>query len=825
MEQILRDLRHGFRQLLRAPVFTLISAVALGLGIGSVTTQISVTNGMFFKGLPYVDQDNLMSLRLIHAEREDFRDEVPILEYLEWEKAQSAFEGLFGFYNGTANLTLGKKVERYDGAFVSGNTFKMLGVEPLLGRNIQPEDDLPESPEVLVISHKIWERDFGGDPEILGREATLNGRSVTIVGVMPKGFAFPMAEDIWVPLQKQQDVAKISWGDEQISLMVMGRLAEGISADQASSAMSVISKNLEAAHPDILRGFRHIEVKPFLDHVYDKQTRTLTAVMLLITALILIIACANVANLLLARSIRRQKEFAIRAVLGATKSRILTQFLTESTLLAALGAIIGVVLSYYSTQELNNLRAELNAPYWIDFSIDGWVLFSVILITVITGITAGLIPAIRASGLRENEILKDDTRTSSSLRMGVLSKVLVVVQISVTAVILTMVILFIESVENATELDYEYNPDSVMSARMGLFNDVYPNAEARSTFINTLLARLRNHPEIIHASTSHRHEFLRAPTAAYELMNKAYPSTENREYARFQRVSDEFFQTVELPLLEGRYFYPEEFKPKEVQYVIVNEAFVEKEWPGQRAIGKRFKPVIKFPEVDGESLPSVEVIGVVGGMNESEIFHDGREDEAAFFVPQIEASMPNFITIVVRGRGNPTDLIPILREEVAALDKNLPLYSIGTPRELNERGMVNFVFFSEIFREFGMLAAFLAAVGIYGVISFTVNQRIMEFGIRQALGATRAAVFKLVYRHAFKQLGMGFLIALTFLSPLLLSPGLKESMVLFFYGIDDNSILPYLLSFGFVALIALIAAAPPAIRAARIHPAQALRYE
>jgi predicted permease len=825
MEQLISDLRFGIRQLVKHPFFTLISVVALGLGIGSVTTQFSVVNGLFLKGLPFDEPSNIVHLERINVEQENFNAEVPILEFIEWTKQQEVFEGIAGYYIGTANFTLGKKVERYNGAFLSANSFDILRVRAALGRGLQPSDDLPDSPDIVVLSNKVWSRDFGGDPDIVGKTAVLNGRSVTIVGVMQDDFAFPVTEDLWVPLLQQQDVSTMSWNEPAMSLEVFGRLKDGVSMEQARSSMAVMAGNIEKAYPDTNEGFRDIDVKPFLDEFMDQQAKTMTAVMLLITGLILLIACANVANLLLARSMRRQKEIAIRSALGASRQRIMAQFLTESILIAILGAGLALVLTSLDIKRIKGIMVEMNSPFWMDFSLDWTVLLVVSIVTIATGIFSGIVPAYRASRLNESEILKDDNRTSSSLHMGLFSKVLVVVQISVAAVILTLVILFVKSVNNAIAIDYTYDMDGVITTRIGLFEEAYPDEQARANFVTTLLRGLRDRPEVASATTSHRYQFLQAPGIRYEIPGRTYAEERDREFARFQNVSETFFETMDMPIIQGRDFYPEDYKAELPRYAIVNKAFAEREWPNQSAIGQLIQPDLMIEGVELDELPMVEVVGVVPEMQEYGIFDDPENDGAAFFLPQTEVNMPRFITIILRGQGDPKDLIPVLREEVAALDKNLPIYAVGTPRELNEQATIQFRFFASIFRTFGFLAAFLSAVGIYGVISFSVNQRIMEFGIRQALGATRSAIFKLVFGHAFRQLGLGFLIALILLSPIILSSGVKDSMALFFYEIDHDSVLPYLFSFGFVTLIAVLAAAPPASRAARIHPAQALRYE
>lgn len=823
-EQINRDLRFGIRQMLKHPLFTLVSAVALGLGIGTVTTQFSVINGLFFRGLPFPESNRIAHLERVNVQSENVSADVPLLEFLEWRKQQEAFEGLAGFYNGTVNLTVGDTVERYNGAFISANVFELLRVDAHLGRTLQPADERPDAPDVTVISHRIWTRDFASDPEIIGREAILNGRNATIVGVMPEGFDFPIFEDLWVPLLKQQDPSTLSWGDPGMSLEVMGRLKDGVSYDAAAASMATIARQLEAAYPDTQEGFQAVRVKPFIDEFLGGETRSMTTVMLVITLLILLIACANVANLLLARSMRRQKEVAIRSALGATRNRIVSQFLTESLLLSVVGALIGVGLAIWNIRGLKESTVELNTPFWVNFNLDVRVLVAVAVITLGTGVLSGLVPALRASRLRENEILKDDNRTGSSLHIGRFSRFLVILQIAVAAIVLSLVVLFVRSTRNAMTLDYEYNPDAVMSARIGLFDEVYPDEQSRATFIRTLLSRLEARPEILHAATSSRYRFLGSASVPYELPDRVYENESDRGFAHMQRVSGDFFEAVQLPVLAGRAFYPEEESHEYPRHAVVNRAFAEREWGGLNVVGKRFRPDTAPGDPAFGDLPWVEVVGVCGSMQEKGIFND-EDDGAAFFVPKTVRTYPNFITILVRGSGDPAGLASVLREEVSALDRNLPLYEIGTPRQINDRATAQFGIFASIFTSFGVLATFLAAIGIYGVITFSVDQRLMEFGIRQALGATRAAIFRLVYAHAFRQLGYGFIIALLCLSPLILSPGIRETLTLFFYGAESNSITPYLLSFGFVALIAICSAAPPAYRASRIHPAQALRYE
>jgi ABC-type antimicrobial peptide transport system permease subunit len=316
-----------------------------------------------------------------------------------------------------------------------------------------------------------------------------------------------------------------------------------------------------------------------------------------------------------------------------------------------------------------------------------------------------------------------------------------------------------------------------------------------------------------------------APGIRYEIPGRVYAETTDKEFCRFQFVSENFLSTMDMKVQRGQGFNPEDFIGDYPRKVIVNKAFAEREWPLENPIGKQFQPDFMIEGTEFETIPMVEVVGLIESMQESGIFIKDKDDGAAFIAPQVTPAMPRFITILVKPSMRNDLVIPIIREELMKLDSNLPIYMTGTPKELNDRAMVQFNFFISIFKQFGILATFLAAVGIYGVITFSVNQRIMEFGIRQALGATQKAVFKLVFTHALKQLSMGFLFALLLLSPIILLDNIKDSMVLFFYEIDPNSLVPYMFSFGFVALIAIAAATPPALKAARIQPAQALRHE
>lgn len=824
MEQILQDIRFGFRQLVQQPVMSLVSILAMGLGIASVTTQFSVINALLWKELPFPESDRLVSIEKDTAVRDTFNPNPSIPEYLQWRRHQEAFEDLGAYYSGTVNLTSGTEARRYGGCFITGSGFPLLRVEAALGRGLEAGDDLPGSPEVIVISHRLWRDRFGADPDILGHPVVVNGRPARIAGVMPAGFAFPMQEDVYVPLFKQQAPSKMTGEDSRVSINVFGRLRDSVTIEQAMTSMNAAPSQAGEPQAPIQPDSRTATVQSLFDNFLGSQTFVLTASMMLITVLILVIACANVANLLMARSVLRRKEVAIRSTLGATRSRILGQFLTESILLAAIASSLGIILALHNTGEINQARMGIDLPAWIDFSLDGRVYAGAVLITLAAGLLSGLIPAFRASRQNENEILKDTDQTSTSLYLGRFSRLVVILQISVAAVVLTLVVLFVKSMSNALTLTYAYNPDEVLSARMGLFDDVYPGETDRARFVDDLLQQLQAHPKISHSAVTTRYQFTGGHGVRYTVPNAREPSPASTSIARFQRVSNGFFDTLQLPLLEGRSFASAEFNREVPREAVVNKAFAEREWGGASPLGRRFRADILPGGSGEETFPPLEVVGVVGDMQETNVF-SGEDDGAAFIIPQTASPFPAFITILVRGPGDPQNLVPIVEKEIARLDRNLPLYDVGTPRSLNRGLTTQFEFFASIFISFGTIATLLAGLGVHGVVAFSVNHRITEFGIRQALGATPRRIFGLVYLHALKQLGTGFFLALLILSPVFFLSQLRNLMAIFFYEMDPHSPLPVFIAFGFVSVVALLSAAPPAFRAARIPPAEALRHE
>jgi predicted permease len=824
MERLIQDLRYGLRQLLKHPGFTLLGTLALGLGISAVTVQFAVFNTLFLRGLPFDEGGRIVHIERVNVVEKDYTSEVGIAEFLEWRQRQEVFESLAAFYTGTANLTLGGHVNRYSGGFVTGDTFALLRVGAAQGRSLGPADDLPGAAGVVLLSDHVWRRDFAADPEVIGAPAILNGRPVTVVGVMPPGFRFPVNEDLWVPLFQQQDPGAASWSDPGMYIEPFGRLKPGVDHDAASAAMSRLAIAIADAHPDTHGGFRAVDVRPFVEEFLGDETRAMTIVMMTVTVLILLIACANVATLLMARSMRRRKETAIRSALGASRQRIIRQFLTESLLLAVCGTLLGLASAVGNLRGIAESAAALETPFWMTFEMDLRVFAVVLVLTVFTGIVSGLVPALRASRLNEAEVMKDDTRIGSSLHIGRFSRALVVAQVSIAAVIMSMVVLFVLSTRNTVSLDYHYDPDALMSARVGLFEEAYPAAGDRGRFLETLLRELRERPEITHAATTSRFQFIQGAGIFYRTENALADAGAHNRLARFQRVSPGFLETVGLPLLSGRAFRAEDFLGDQPRVALVNRVLAVREWSLESALGKRILLNPEAVEAGAADPHWVEVVGVVEGMQEAGLF-ELPEGGAGLILPQTPATVPVFATVLVRGPGDPRTLPPVLREVVGALDPNLPLYEVGTPREVNEKQLAQFRFFASIFTTFGVLGAFLTAVGIHGVITFSVSQRIMEFGIRQAMGATRWDVVRLVYAHAFRQLAVGFLIALLALSPVILADGVRDSLSMFFQGMHPDSVFPYLLSFGFVALIAVLAATPPAIRAARVQPANALRHE
>lgn len=827
-EGLLRDIRFGLRIMFRNPGFTLLAVCAVALGIGCVTTMFSVINGAVWKGLPFDEPQEIVSVLRYNENRDPWDRAIPYSDFQYISEHQSSFEHITAYFGGTINLAWEGDVERFQGSRISHDFAPLLGVTMPLGRAFLPEEDQVGAPPVAILSHSVWKGYFGGDPNVIGQSVRINGALGKIVGVMPSGFGFPSADDVWIPLNSAQN-----WNDPQVAtrwnLEVVARLRDGVAVEKAEAEVSGLIKQLAEAHPDRNRRYQIGGVVPFSENFLGNGLGMMWF-MTLMAGFVLLIACTNVANLLLARSTQRSKELAIRSSLGASRSRIVGQLLTESVVLSVVGSIIGLGLAHWASGYLMDYRETVNMPFWFDFAFD-WRIFAVVSVfTLITGVLSGLFPALRASKTSVNELLKDDTRTGSSALLKAFGIALVVFQVTISCIALICAGLMMKSLDATVNTEMHFDTEGVFVARMGLFEGAYPDPENRNQFFTTLKRNLETHPEIESAALYSRYRWTLTGVDWQRIRNGREDYTDIEQYplSTSENVSWDYIKTMGIPLLAGREFSERDSTPEAAPVAIVNEALAKSLFPDESPIGKRFQRAFDDENRAAAADQGIEldetfyeIVGVVPNMAAQGIGNDVEQAaERHFFLPLKADNTPMFMTIAVNPRsGRPLALASLVREEVQALDPDLPIYAAGTPAMLIQEDTQMQRLIANIFKVFGSLAALLAAIGIYGVVSFSVNQRTQEFGIRAALGAVPARILRLVLNAGTIQLGAGLFLGLGvawFLTKLLRQ---------YLYRVSPNDPLTYVWCTVFIATVAVIAMLFPARRAARVHPAVALRHD
>lgn len=823
MDYISRSLRFAFRVLVKNPGFTLIAVVALALGIGAVTTMFSVINGAVIRGLPFEEPHELMFVKRWNKERQPWNTGIPVLDFQDINREQKSFDGLAAWFGGTVNVSIDNNPIRFNGSRISHTWLDILGTEPLLGRNFTPEEDQPGAAPVLILGYAAWQNHYSGDPNVIGKTATINGKIGTVIGVMPKGFEFPSQEEVWVALLPQLNWGDVKRGDWSIN--VMGRLNDGVSHEEATLEMTQFVKTFATTYPDTHGEFEVATVEPIAGALLGQQTVQMMWIMLAMGGFVMLIACANVANLLLARSTLRSKELAIRSSLGATRRSIIGQLLIESVLLSFLGAVGGTLISLWATSALYEYGQLMNMPFWLRFDMDWRVLGIVTAVTLLAGVISGIVPAIRASKVNVTDILKDDTRTGSSLRMGMFSKGLVVVQVAISSILLILTVLMMRSVQNINDTDLHFDTSSVFTARMGLFEGAYPTPEERYQFFDTLKRNVAAHPEVEAVAFYGRYRWSTIGINWNRIRKDGADQVEfdDLPMTTFEFISPEYFDTLGVNLIEGRSFTRMDTADT-LPVVIINEALANNLFPGENPIGKRIKRE-PWPQerasADPEDIdfPWLTVVGVAPSMAAQGLGNTTPAEGAHYWLPLNPGETATFMTIAATGPENPLKLTEIIRSEVIKLDPNLPLYSVATPQTIIEEDTVGNTIIANIFKIFGFVAVFLASVGIYGIMSFSVNQRTMEFGIRSALGASSRNILSLVMKSGLLQFVIGLVMGLVgawFFSKLMQN---------FLFGVSSQDPVNYILVGLIFTVVAVSACFMPARRASQVHPAQALRYE
>lgn len=830
IESFLQDIRIGFRVLFKEKSFCFLAVLVLGLGIAGVTTQFTVVNAFVLRGFNFPNPEQLMGVGLIdpqaNPQQNNFGNgNIPSAQdYEDLRAAQQSFSMMAAYLNGsTINVSYKNNPQRYTGGYVTDDFFRIVGVAPIIGRDFTAADNKPGAEKTTVLGYEIWQRDFNADPKIVGQSVRINGKAATIIGVMPAGFKFPISEQLWVPLYNEFPLKlRDDLTAGATAPAVMGRLKPGVSLDQANAEFAGLAKRLAKDNPKTNGQLTSANVQPLLNFFTGPQLRQTVYAMLGAVIVVLLIACVNVMNMQFGRAAMRAKELAIRGALGATRWRIVRQMLTESFLIALMGAIVGVILADWAVGLLVRATNALPfpLPYWVQFTIDAKVLVFTLAIVLVATLASGLIPAILSARANAAEMMKEGGRGNSSRLVNIITRVLVTGQIALTAGLLIAATLQIKSVRNQTTQNYGYDDNAVYSARMGLMEGDYPNDDARRQFFIRAVRALRADPTFDGAAMSDRFRMTFANFGQFEVDGQTYATDRDRPRGNSEGVSDGYFTTLGLKILEGRDFTIDDNDAQQ-PVAIVNASFARKYFGNESPLGRRvrlFNPA--------QPLPWRTIVGVAPDMLMQGPFN-AQSDSAGFYVPLLGAiPASQFCTIVVRPRPgqNAATLGPALSKAVAAIDSNLPTYFAGTPARLHDEILGVNRITATLFTIFGVVAFILSAVGLYGVMSFSVSQRTQEFGIRMALGADAAKILRLVMTQGAWQLGIGLVIGAG-TSALLFGVFGKEALQNILFKVNALDPILYCAVGGLLTIVAAASCFVPARRATLVNPMVALRTE
>jgi len=819
MEIIWQDIRYGARLLLKSPGFTLIAVLTLALGIGANTAIFSVVNFVLLRPLPYANSDQLVMIWERNLKKGWSESPTSSANFVDFRTSARNLEvAAFTDTNGNFNLTGGDQPERVAGLRVSANLFPLLGVNPGRGRLFLPQEDQPGSGHVLILSYGLWQRTFAANANLINQTIQLNSQSYTVVGIMPPDFNFPPAfsamvgsseesvtnADLWVPLTTD-DIPLVR---DRRDLKMMGRLKPGVTAAQAQADLNAIASRLDREFPDVNGGIE-THVIPLREQVTG-DIRLALFVLMAAVALVLLIACANVANLLLAKATGRQKEIAIRTALGATRLRILRQLLTESVLLGLLGGLLGLLFAVIGAKTLIAF-VTTNIPKLKDFTFDATVLLFTLLIALVTSLFFGLAPAIDASKPNLNEALKEGGRSSSgSASRQRLRDFLVIAEVALAVILVTASGLMFRSFLRLQGVNPGFNPKNLITLEVELPDAKYHAAQQQQNFQQQLLQRLPTIPGVQSAAAVDNVPFgVNAFNTSFMIEGRPVPAVTERPRAFYRVISPNYFRTMGIPFHRGNEFTDRD-SVEMPGLAIINETAARKYWPGEDPIGRKIKR--GRPE---SKNPWVTIVGIAGSASQLSL---REESQPEIYVPYLQNTTPNF-SLVVRTTSDPKTITGAIRKEVWTADKDLPVSNMKLMDELISNSTAQPRFYVILLTVFAALALILAAVGVYGVMAYSVTLRTRDIGIRMALGAQPMDIFKHVIGHALMLASIGLVIGLILAGT---STLVMKSLL---FGISTADPLTLIVTALILLAVALLASYLPARKATKVDPMVALRYE
>ncbi|HYL92656.1 MAG TPA: ABC transporter permease [Alphaproteobacteria bacterium] len=817
LESVFQDLRFAARLLRKNPAFSAIVVLTLALGIGANTAIFSAVNMLLLRELPVEDSRRLVFGLAMREGYDPFG--TSMLEFAAFHDRSHSFTRCGLAELRSFNLIARGEPERLQGAAVQADFLATLGVKPILGRTITAMEDRPGAAPVVLVSYGLWQRRFGGDPELIGQSLNLSGNSTTVIGILPRSFDYPQAADLWIPLQAHTDGLPQSELASHKYEMV-ARLRPGVSVQQADRELSAIARQLEIEFPQLLQGWGFKVIPLRRELLRDTSGRLESSLLALLAGVgfLLILCCANVAGLLLARGVLRQREIALRGALGATWRRIAQQLVTESLVLAALGGAVGLFFSYIvlpAISALNPIQSSSFAGVLHEFTLDGRALGFLVLVSILTGVLSSLLPAIKAAGSRSlTPLIHEGAQRSGR---GVAGRrwlaALVVLEVAIAVTLLSSGGLLMQSLSRLQKLDLGFHAENLLTMHMDLAPAKYQNLAQRGIFLEEVLSRVRQLPGVVSAGTTTNIPLSDFVSYDAVFSVEAHPANNpaNVPITAHRLVSPEYLQTLGVTLVQGRLLTPQD-RAGAMPVAVISEELARQGWPGENAIGKRIKRVLPNQE-----LPWLTVVGIVKDVKE-DIFNF-RINRPVWYLPYTQQPNDYPIDLVVKTDGNPANLAEAVRHVIFAVDPDQPVSNVITmPAHLD--GVLVTERSSAILM--GALAAMgllLAVIGLYGVMAYMVGQQTGEIGLRAALGARPLDIFRMVFGWGTKLVLVGLSIGL--LSAL----ALTRLITTLLYGVKAHDPATFGMVSLLLAIVAMLACYIPARRAIRIDPMVALRPE
>jgi len=806
MRAIIDELRAAVSGLMQAPAFTALAVGVLGLGLGAVIFMYGVADTLMLKPAPYPDSDRMYSIVTLDGQEPgDYDDSMKLQDYQLVREAQTQFEAIGGIYVGTAYLTGAGEAERYDGGFADGYAFDVPGVRPLLGRTIEPRDATAGAAPVVILGYELWTERFDSDRAVIGQVVRVNGQPSEIIGVMPEGYTFPANSDLWVA--NREDPARTSRHDA-VEVSVFGRLRADGDIDVAQQELAPVAAHIRSTVPkEVFNG--RFEVKPFAAGFVGDEGAKLIWSLVIAVGFVLLIACANVSNLLLARSAYRVRETTVRSALGASRSRLVAHMLAEGFVVSVLATALGLLLASIALDGIRIAIARLmeDSPTWWAFEIDFRVATVAVLAAFASTLVAGLPAAIRASRPSLDTLLRDGGRTGTGLAIGKIAWALVVFEVALACLLLGVSALMTKGVLKATSSDLGVETADIMTARIGLTAGTYVEEDEQIRFWDSLVERIQSQPGIEAATVTSSLPGHFSADGPLTVEGRDYGDAATRPFVNWVNASPSFFETFRLGAIQGR-LYDGRDRPDSLAVTVINEAMARELFPETSPLGVR----VRFESEDEPIW--MTIVGIVPN-----VAHDDEgKDAATLYIPASQLP-PRFMSIAVRGSGEPKSLIGAVRAALAETDADLALYWTRTIDEGRLIQTAGFRIVGTMFAVFAGVALVLAAAGLFGVLAFHVGQRTREIGVRRALGADNRRIFKLVMRASGVQVLIGLAIGMGLLP--VVGRGLGDVL---------NEVSPYdagiySLVLGLMLAVAVAATLVPTRRALKVDPAAALRYD